>query len=65
MSLLNSLLRDFGDDDRDHLLGLIQKSINADLDAVASGAAPPRNNDIGSKTRRGRRTAAQVAITPA
>jgi hypothetical protein len=54
MSLLNSLLIDFGDDDRHHLLGLIQKSINDDLDAVAAGAAPQRHHDTGSTVRRAR-----------
>jgi len=66
MSLLNSLLHDFGDNDRDHLLGLIRENINADLDAVAAGGAPQRHHDVGSRNRRSRPPAAtSVTVLPA
>jgi hypothetical protein len=54
MSVLNSLLNDFGTDERAHLLGLIQKNVDADLAAVASGAALPRHHDLGSQARHSR-----------
>ncbi|MCK9901676.1 hypothetical protein CC117_24395 [Parafrankia colletiae] len=58
MSLLASLLREFGDDDRDHMLTLIRTSIAEDLDAVAGGAAPARQVDVGTRSRRTRATTA-------
>ncbi|WP_018503815.1 hypothetical protein [Parafrankia discariae] len=54
-SLLASLLRDFPDDDREHMLTLIRTNIAADLNAVAAGATPRRQVDVGTRQRRSRR----------
>jgi hypothetical protein len=54
MSLVDSLLLGIDEGDRQHLLGLIAENINADLNAVAAGAAPQRSHDLGSQPRRSR-----------
>ncbi|MCK9899286.1 hypothetical protein CC117_09355 [Parafrankia colletiae] len=54
MTLLASLLRDFGDVDRGRLLALINKSIVDERAAVAAGATPRRGYDVGPRLRRTR-----------
>ncbi|WP_018639057.1 hypothetical protein [Parafrankia elaeagni] len=60
MTLLASLLRDFGDVDRDRLLTLINKSIVDERAAMAAGAAPRRAADVGPRSRRTRLSAAPL-----
>ncbi|MEX5632930.1 hypothetical protein [Parafrankia sp. FMc2] len=64
MTLLASLLRDFGDVDRDRLLTLINKSIVDERAAVAAGATPRRAADVGPRSRRTRLRTAPLRTAP-
>ncbi|EFC85203.1 hypothetical protein [Parafrankia sp. EUN1f] len=51
MSLINSLLEGLDASDRERTVGLINRSIAADLASVADGAGPARQVDVGTRSR--------------
>ncbi|OAA28155.1 hypothetical protein UG55_1006128 [Frankia sp. EI5c] len=51
MSLINSLLEGLDTSDRERTVGLINQSIAADLENVATGAGPARQVDVGTRSR--------------